>query len=568
MTPVDIQPEFSHDVYVRALEPLRQKEGSIIDFETIHKRSDGTIYPISIQIQYIKHRDENVFLAVGLNLSERKINEKRINENEQRYKSLFHKNQTAMLLVDPEHNKIIEVNYAATRFYGYQYQDLIEMTLNDLIVSEPSVITEHNRALRKKSYFLVSRHRLASGEERDVELYCGKILYEDNELSYLIVHDITKLKQAELELKYNQQRMLRAEKVAKTGNWEIDLKTKIVRASNGAKLIYGFTSLEVETLSLAEINNIPLPEYRPMLDKALNDLINNNTPYDVEFRIKRTYDNKIIYVRSIAEYDPKSMTIFGVIQDITKIKEYENDLLEAKAKAEENDRLKSAFLANMSHEIRTPMNGIIGFAELLGKDSLDAEKRKHYTSLISQSTQRLMALVNDVLDMSKIESGQLKLTLSKINLDSILLGLYQFFKPRTEQKQLSLLFEPAIHELTITTEKTRLLQILTNLINNALKFTETGHIRIGYTADETYVTIFVEDTGIGIAPDKMHLVFERFVQVHESKQESMHGTGLGLAISKSLAEMLGGKIWVESQPAIGSTFYVQLPIEPIENEIE
>jgi PAS domain S-box-containing protein len=245
----------------------------------------------------------------------------------------------------------------------------------------------------------------------------------------------------------------------------------------------------------------------------------------------------------------------------SKLKELNTRLEEALEKAEEGDRLKTAFLANMSHEIRTPMNGILGFLGLLGKPDLDDAEKTNYINIVNESGQRLLSTINDIIEISKIESGDIQLDKREINLQPFLFYYHEFFLPLAEDKglQLKLIQTTANHE-TIFTDKTKLDSILTNLIKNAIKFTEKGSIEFGceHQSTDDYL-FFVKDTGKGIKPEKLNAVFERFVQEDTSLSSGYEGSGLGLSVTKEYVKALSGKIWVESEPGKGSCFYFTIP---------
>jgi len=234
-------------------------------------------------------------------------------------------------------------------------------------------------------------------------------------------------------------------------------------------------------------------------------------------------------------------------------------LKEAKLKAEESDKLKSSFLANMSHEIRTPMNGIMGFANLLLEEVEDPE-HKEYLQIITKSAERLLATINDVLDISRIEAGQVVISKCEFDLNELLVELHGFFKANSSKIDLRLSLESQEPYL-ISTDKIKLNQIITNLLGNAIKFTIDGYVEIGYTKGISNFTVYVKDTGIGIPEDKLDAVFDRFVQAHTTSDNEFEGTGLGLSISKLFAELLGGRIWVKSKLGEGSTFFLTLPQE-------
>ena len=246
------------------------------------------------------------------------------------------------------------------------------------------------------------------------------------------------------------------------------------------------------------------------------------------------------------------------------------ELIGAKEKAEESDRLKSAFLANMSHEIRTPMNGILGFADLLKEPELTGEERQEYIGIIEKSGLRMLNIINDLIDISKVESGQMEIFISEINVNEQIEYIYNFFKPEVQKKGMQLFFQNGLQseEAVIHSDREKLYAILANLVKNAIKYSDTGSIEFGYTLKDRYLLFFIKDTGIGIPDDKKEAIFDRFIQADISDKRAFQGAGLGLAISKSYVEMLGGNIWVESDEGIGSTFYFTIPYNVKPEEIK
>lgn len=248
------------------------------------------------------------------------------------------------------------------------------------------------------------------------------------------------------------------------------------------------------------------------------------------------------------------------------------ELIIAREHAEESDRLKSAFLANISHEIRTPMNGILGFAELLKESNLIGEEQQKYIQIIEESGARMLNIINDIVDISKIESGLMEINLKESNINEQIDFVYTFFKPEVERKRIQFFFQKSLpsSEAIIKTDREKIYAILTNLIKNAIKYTNKGSIEFGYNlkieSNITKLVFFVKDTGIGIPKDRQKAIFERFIQVDISNKMARQGAGLGLSISKAYIEMLGGKIWVNSEEEKGSTFYFTLPynIDPKE----
>ncbi len=261
----------------------------------------------------------------------------------------------------------------------------------------------------------------------------------------------------------------------------------------------------------------------------------------------------------------------GTAFDISKLKQTELKLIQAKEQAEESDRLKSAFLANMSHEIRTPMNGILGFSELLKRPNLSGKKQQKYIEVIERSGNRMLNIINNIVDISKIEAGLMDVNLNESNINEQIEYIYTFFKPEVEKKGIQFFFKNGLptKQATIKTDREKLYAILTNLVKNAIKYSNEGSIEFGYvlkTGDEVAeqsqkaeLEFFIKDTGIGVPKDRQASIFERFIQADVMDKMARQGAGLGLSITKAYIEMLGGKIWVESEEGIGSTFYFTLP---------
>lgn len=257
-----------------------------------------------------------------------------------------------------------------------------------------------------------------------------------------------------------------------------------------------------------------------------------------------------------------NVTNFIVLsEDISHRKKMENDLVKAKEKAEESDRLKSAFLANMSHEIRTPLNSILGFSDLLNDENIDESLKKEFAGLINLSGNNLLNIINDVLDISKIEAGQLTINNNDFHIVSLLNDVQKeySFKANAKKIELKISESSKSNDLILVSDEARIKQILVNYIGNALKFTENGYIELGFETEGTFVHFYVKDTGMGIDEIYHEKIFERFRQVDESHKRKFGGNGLGLAITKNLVELLGGKVWVESALGKGSTFWFSIP---------
>lgn len=331
----------------------------------------------------------------------------------------------------------------------------------------------------------------------------------------------------------------------------------------------------------------------PIDDKTLKEL---SERFDIDFDILKQkaldYKPRPDFIFQIAKKRLKSVarligqTIYNKqieMQLKKQIDEYvelneeykrtNEELKSSKEKAEESDRLKTAFLQNMSHEIRTPLNAICGFSGFLNNPDLSNEKRKSFVQIILNSSNQLLSIVTDILTISSLETNQEKLNINKVCINNIIVELLAIFKQQSISQNISLYAKQQLtdKQSEIYTDKTKITQILSNLITNALKFTHEGFIEFGYDlktdVEPAELQFYVKDTGIGIKPEYQNKIFERFQQAEFSINKKYGGTGLGLAISNAFTDLLGGRIWVQSEPEKGSTFYFTIPYQPV-NELD
>jgi signal transduction histidine kinase len=358
----------------------------------------------------------------------------------------------------------------------------------------------------------------------------------------------------------------------------------LITGRNQGKLV---SEMAKKVLSGANINNLPpkLAEYKYCFD--YKQLIRFNINRSKLPKNSRIINEPYSFVRENKEIVILALTVLILLTIIIivmtinmhlrkirtqkekahllEIQANHESLMIAKEAAEESSRLKSAFLANMSHEIRTPMNAILGFTDLLSGDDLVKEKRTRFISIIQKNTKHLLRLISDILDISKIETNQLKIVKNKCVLNDLFINLneiYETILDLHDNKKLSFTTTlPDDKSITeFNTDTMRLVQIFNNLIENSIKFTALGTIEIGYDIRGDFLRFFVKDTGIGIAEDKQKIIFDRFRQANLNVDTRTYGgTGLGLAISKSLVELLGGEIWFTSKPNEGTTFYFTIP---------
>lgn len=328
--------------------------------------------------------------------------------------------------------------------------------------------------------------------------------------------------------------------------------------------ITGYSPDDFIGKKMISFNELIFPEYRLPIWEKWQHVMADKSVFESEYPIKTAAgDTKWVWERGRCIFDENDQVQFleGYIEDITEKKKKDTELIRAKEKAEESERLKSVFLANISHEIRTPMNGILGFAELLKEPDLSPENQQEFISTIEINLYRMLNIISDLIEISKIEAGEMVLRYSTININCELQRLYDGFKTNLNGKniQLKLSCELPDEKSNMETDSLKFNQILSNLIKNALKFTEEGTISFGYKKNDNVFEFFVSDTGPGIQPDVKELIFERFMQADQGSTRKYEGIGLGLTISKAYVEQLGGTIKVESEPGKGSTFKFELP---------
>jgi PAS domain S-box-containing protein len=306
-------------------------------------------------------------------------------------------------------------------------------------------------------------------------------------------------------------------------------------------------------------------DYHEIIDQRIRDILSGSIrPHTREYKLLR-HDRSFFWGElTSSPLKDKKNNPYGLLlvcKDITKRKKIEEDLIRARDKAEESDKLKTAFLHNISHEIRTPMNAIAGFSALLTEPGLDIKKQNSYVEVITNSSNHLLAIVTDLIEISNIEAGMVKFTSQKINVNSILNKLHSRFNPVATEKGITFKLDQMLpdDEAYIHSDSNKLTQILTNILSNAFKFTIKGQINFGYQKRKDFLEFYISDTGIGISTDQHERIFDRFYQIESDITRRYEGTGLGLAISKSYIEFMGGKIWLTSEPGKGSVFYFTMP---------
>ncbi|NTW84312.1 MAG: PAS domain S-box protein [Chlorobiaceae bacterium] len=509
--------------------------------------------------------EEPFIIGIGIDIDARKNADiTTLKKSEERFRKLFEENSLINLLIDPESGRIIDANRAAADFYGWSVTELREKFIRELsLLSEDKSRDVLHKALNGENKVFQCRHRIADETLREVEVHTNTLEIDAQELLYISLYDITERKIDENKLKILSIAVQQSPTIVMI----TDPLGNIEYTNPMFTGITGYTAEEVRGKNPRFLQSGLTPG---TVYKNLWTTILAGSYWQGEF-LNRKKDGSLYwenaFIAPMRNEKGETTNFVAVKEDITEKKKLWNELVDAKDKAEESDRLKSAFLTNMSHEIRTPMNGIIGLTELLKETDFSAVEQHEYIELIQKSGERMMKLIDDIIDTSRVDAKKTTLNIAETSVNTILRDIYVFFLPEAKKKMLSLNLHEGLpdNESLIMTDPRKFEQIVTNLVHNALKFTKQGHIDFGYSKKEGELEFYVTDTGSGIHADMKEKIFERFWQADSSLSRSQEGAGLGLSIVKAFTEMLGGMVHFESNEDGGSRFMFTLPYRLPEN---
>jgi len=553
-----------------------------IFWDTLHKRvlsgetfSHDFSIPIDGRIRFfvfsfhpIKDNDKITgFIEHSIDITESK--EAEIELNETRY---FRDNliETANVIIVALSNKgEIEIfNPYAEKLTGYTKEELKGRSWFEVICPKkkyPGVWKEFNRIMKGGIPETFQNPILTKDGKEKYISWQNSELRKNGEIVGTISFgiDITEQKNTENSLRESEFKFSELFRLSPNAIALMVAETfVIINANESLSDMLGYTQDELIGKTSVDLNLWFDLEKRNKIISLLNE---GGFVKSIEVSLRHRNGTKVLALVSVMNITINGEKSFiAEFTDITERKKTEMELIKAKERAEESERLKSAFLANMSHEIRTPMNGIIGFSEMFMKPDITEEKREYFAKVVIERGQHLLTIVNDILDISKIESGDIKIEEEEVNLNGVIMNAFSFFSNRSTGS-INLRTDKGLNdnESFIISNRTRLNQILTNLLNNAFKFTSSGEIIFGYKLVDDLLQFYVADTGIGIAPSMHKKIFEPFRQVELEITKQAGGTGLGLSICKRLTELMGGSIWLESEKDIGSTFYFTIPYKPV-----
>ncbi len=460
------------------------------------------------------------------------------------------------------------LNQAWERITGYKVEESIGQSFTSMVFPEDKELSMHHLSELVNGNETTSRYNLRyitkSGQIRWTEAIVSLDLDEEGRLlgASGTLTDIHGRYLAEEQLRLASNNLNQAQELTKLGSWEYSLESN--HEVYWSPQMYKLLRLpEEKAPRFKKLRNLLKPESEEKLLEVLNQLTQHGGEISLEIELK---DERWMNLRASLKEDlhHEKKVLTGTLLDITERKNFERDLIQAKQTAERALAIKSDFLSNMSHEIRTPMNAILGLTEILLKRKDLSDSTRSNLELIQYSADNLLVIINDILDFSKIEAKKLKLEKINFNLHAVIDKLLHTWRLKAEHKNIALESEwDEKLPINVIGDPYRLNQILLNLISNAMKFTQEGYVKLKVQLLEQkgemhQIEFIVQDTGIGISAEKLHQIFESFTQAYTDTTRNFGGTGLGLAITKSLVEMHGGKLSVESKVGAGSTFKFQI----------
>ncbi|MDQ1770880.1 response regulator [Labilibaculum sp. A4] len=533
----------------------------------------------TIRVQYQEIHEYSEKLRLFNDKLEERVTERTmaLAESEEKYRNLINGSTDIILVneyIGDGSSKLIEANDTSCVVLGYSRNELFTLSPADYIEDLPDdyIINSIKRLTREKQFTHEQTFVSKYGKKTPMETVSQLVTLQGKHVILSTSRDITERKHAQQAIVQSEKRLKKMIHQSPLPIVITDERQNIEYFNDKFIELFEYTLDDIKTSDDWYKSCFPDRKYREEVKNIWKEAIAKAKKEHTDIGKQEFHmtikNGEVRHCEFfMVPFDNSSMII---INDISKIISTQKELVKAKEKAEESDHLKSAFLANMSHEIRTPMNGIIGFADMLRRPDKTEAQSNTYINIIYKSSNQLLKIINDILDISKLDSGQTFIKETKCFLNVILDELFaQFSKENSADDGIDFRVNKTLsdEETLVITEERKLRQILSNLLNNAFKFTSSGYIEYGYhLIDNNFLEFYVQDSGIGIQKEKQEIIFERFRQVEETFTRKYGGTGLGLAISKGFVELMGGKIRMETQEDKGTTFYFTIPYKPVGSE--
>ncbi|MBU0764176.1 MAG: PAS domain S-box protein [Bacteroidetes bacterium] len=540
--------------------------------ETIDVRKDGSTFHTEVRGTTVSYQGKKHYLVIMRDVTEQRKAENALRENEYMLRRTQQIAKVGSYKTDLINRKtywseetINILGYNPADF-NYDLQQIEELAIHpkDRDIFKNAYRREHTR---DDDISLEYRVILPTKKIKYINT-TARVTYNDKGNPVAVigsVHDITERKIAEMALRESEEKFRTFMETATDMMNIVNKNLRIIYANAAFYKNMGYDEEELIGMHVADLLH-PDSREKYYTPEKHTELINKGSvSYEVTW-ITRTGREIIGELRIVAIYDENRNFAGsrGIFHDITDRKKFEQELIRAKERAEESDRLKSAFLANMSHEIRTPLNGILGFSQMLKETGYSKKQKEEFVDIITKSGNQLLDIISDILDISTIEAGEVSIHKEKFNLNNLLDDIRKLFVSsvaleKNKKPEFKTSYDLPDKESLINSDPGKLQIILNNLVSNAFKFTKKGFIEMGYRVVSDRLEFYVKDTGIGIPPDKQKIIFERFRQADDSHTRRFGGTGLGLSIARGFVELLGGSLWLESEPGKGSAFYFTVP---------
>ena len=579
------------------IEEIKKKEKAYYRVEKRYIAKTGAIKWVDIVVAAHRDLQENIELFIGMvfDITETRLARESLLESEALYRHYFEAAPYAIFIADPP--TLSNPNRRASEIFGYSADELEKMTPYDLSPptqpdgssSKEKAIGYLNEAMAGKMQSFEWVHKRKDGSLFDAQVSLRRVEKGGGPKIMAILLDITERKQYVREL---QQKNWFIQTIL--DNLPIGLALNTFSEGSATYMnkrfteIYGWPEEDLKDIRQFFEKVYPDKKYREEITRRITEDMNSGDPARMHWEnitiTRKDGSTRTVNAVNIPLVDQNTMV--STVMDVTELKQAEHDLLEknreyeslneelrqtneevllAKELAEKSDRLKTVFLNNMSHEIRTPMNGIMGFSRLLQNPDLEDDKRNYYIRIIRNSGEQLLRVIDDILKISELETKQVTVDESEVCLNDLLMEVFSVFDLQSKERNLPLHLNKGLPdaESTIITDRNKLLNVINNLVENALKYTPEGIVEIGYTLKDNMLNLYVKDTGVGIAPENQETIFERFVQEEKELARHTGGLGIGLSIAKENVELMGGKLSVQSAKGEGSTFNVRLPYKPV-----